>query len=346
LPLTEICSRAAELAQLRETADDILERAWSVEASRTLLDGPGPAFDKGLWATVAQLGWPYVLVSETNGGGGGDLRELSVLAEVVGAATAPVPLATVAAASWCEGGCADGISVLLCEKAERTAHGVSGVWPLVRYGAVATKLLVYATGGGTPISGAVDVSGPGVTCEPVTPLDHNPAARITLHDAPIHAIDEGASAVARHQSAALRALVAEVAELVGVASAANDAAVEYAKVRVAFGRPIGSFQAIKHRLVDQRSAIEVGRALVNRAAGACEHNGPDSDALVALAAFWGIDTLRAVPEGATQVFGGIGYTWEHNAHVYLRRAASIAATLGSRAHHRAVVTRWLKRREA
>jgi acyl-CoA dehydrogenase len=346
LSLTAICSSAVELSQLREAADAILRRAWSVEASLSLLDDPKPAFAQGLWSTLAEVGWPNVLVSEANGGGGGGVHELSVLAEAVGAATAPVPLATTAAASWCEDRCADSISVLLPERAERTARGVSGVWPLVRYGAVATRLLICATGNGGPILGAVDASGPGVTCEPLIPLDHNPAARITLQDAPIDFIGDGAHAAARHQGAALRALVAEVAELVGVASAANDAAVEYAKVRVAFGRPIGSFQAIKHRLVDQRLAIEVGRALVNRAAGACEHDAPDCEALVALAAFWGIDALRAVPEGAIQVFGGIAYTWEHNAHVYLRRAASIAATLGSRAHHRSVVTRWLEEREA
>jgi alkylation response protein AidB-like acyl-CoA dehydrogenase len=137
-----------------------------------------------------------------------------------------------------------------------------------------------------------------------------------------------------------------VAELVGVASAANHAAVEYAKVRVAFGRPIGTFQAVKHRLVDQRTVIEVARALVNRAVDACEHDHPETEALVSLAVFWAVDKLRTVPEGATQVFGGIGYTWEHDAHVYLRRAASIAATLGSRSEHRAVISDWLRVRHA
>ena len=109
-------------------------------------------------------------------------------------------------------------------------------------------------------------------------------------------------------------------------------------------RPIGSFQAIKHRLVDQRSAIEVGRALVNRAADACDRTTPTPTALVSLAAFWAIDSLRAVPEGATQVFGGIAYTWEHEAHVHLRRAATVAAALGPRAEHRQAITDWLATR--
>jgi alkylation response protein AidB-like acyl-CoA dehydrogenase len=118
------------------------------------------------------------------------------------------------------------------------------------------------------------------------------------------------------------------AELVGVAAAVHEAATEYAKHRVAFGKPIGAFQAVKHRLVDLRGDIEVARALVGRAAQAVESgNVDDADAMVALAAFWAAERLRAVPEGAIQVFGGIGYTWEHDAHLYLRRAAVLTALL-------------------
>lgn len=342
--LSEIADTAAELAQLRGSADEVLARAWSVERCRKLLDGPGPAFDRDLWRTITALGWPDVLVSEAAGGGAGSLSELSALAEATGAAAAPVPLAVAAAAGWCEDRCGDGIALLLDAPAALTASEVSGSWPVVPYGAVATRLLVLATGDDKTVLGVVDPAGPGVQREPLCPLDHNPAARITLQGAPIQLIGDNEEAVRRHHDAVLRARVAQVAELVGIASAANEAATEYAKVRVAFGRPIGSFQAIKHRLVDHRSAIEVGRALVNRAADACEHDHPERAALVSLAAFWAIDSLRAVPEGAIQVFGGIAYTWEHHAHVHLRRAACAAAMLGPRAGHRVVVTEWLASR--
>ncbi len=342
--LSEIAECAEELGRLRASAEDILRRACSPQAFRALLDGPGAVFDPKLWQTITEAGWADVLVSEAGGGGGGGLRELCVLAEAAGAASAPVPLAVAAAAGWCEDRCADGVSLLLLERGERTGAGVSGVWPLVPYGAVATRLLVCAGTGEATVLGAVQPTAPGVLCEPVTPLDHNPAARITLHNTPIQVIHSGEYAGRRHREAALRSRVAQVAELVGIASAANGAATEYAKLRVAFGRPIGAFQAIKHCLVDQRCAIEVGRALVNRAADACQQQHPDAAALVSLAAFWGIDTLRAVPEGATQVFGGIAYTWEHDAHIYLRRAASAAAILGTRAYHRDVAARWLTER--
>ena len=342
--LSEIAETAEELARLRASADDILRKAWSPQAFRALLEGPGAVFDPKLWQTITEVGWTDVLVSEIAGGGGGGLRELCVLAEAAGAASAPVPLTAAATTGWCEDRCADGVSLLLLERGEHAATGVSGLWPLVPYGAVATRLLVCAGTGETTVLGAVEPTAPGVLCEPVTPLDHNPAARITLHNTPIRVIATGECAGRRHREAAVRSFVAQVAELVGIASAANDAAIEYAKLRVAFGRPIGAFQAIKHRLVDQRCAIEVGRALVNRAADACQHGHPDAAALVSLAAFWGIDALRAVPEGATQVFGGIAYTWEHDAHIYLRRAASAAANLGPRAYHREVVARWLTAR--
>ncbi|OJZ76011.1 acyl-CoA dehydrogenase [Mycobacterium paraffinicum] len=342
--LSDIARSAEELGRLRASADDILRRAWSTRAFRALLDGPGAVFDPKLWQTITEVGWADVLVSETGGGGGGGLRELCVLAEAAGVASAPVPLAAAAVAGWCEDRCADGVSLLLLERGERGATGVSGVWPLVPYGAVATRLVVCAGTGAATVLGAVEPTAPGVLCEQVTPLDHNPAARITLNDTPIRVIESGECAGRRHREAVLRSCVAQVAELVGIASAANDAATEYAKLRVAFGRPIGAFQAIKHRLVDQRCAIEVGRALVNRAADACQQQHPDAAALVSLAAYWGIDALRAVPEGATQVFGGIAYTWEHDAHIHLRRAATATANLGTRVYHRDVATRWLAAR--
>ena len=339
--LAEIADTAAELAELRASADDTLRQAWSVERCRALLDRPGPAFDESLWTTVVDLGWPDVLVTEHNGGGGGTLRELAVLVEAAGGAAAPVPLAATAAAAWCEDRCADGVAVVLPEPATLAGQFVSGLFGLVPYGAVATRVVIFAENDGRSALGVLDPAGPGVTRTPLTPLDHDPAALITLDRAPIQVIADGADAVRRHRNALLRMRVGMAAELVGIAAAANEAATEYAKVRVAFDRPIGSFQAIKHRLVDQRCAIEVGRALVNRAADACDQDHPDAPALVSLAAFWAVDSLRAVPEGATQVFGGIAYTWEHEAHVHLRRAATVAATLGARGEHRRAVTDWL-----
>ncbi|MEB4212137.1 acyl-CoA dehydrogenase family protein [Mycobacterium sp. 94-17] len=342
--MTDIADSTVELTRLREAANDVLRRSWSLARFQSLLDGPGPVFDPDLWQTVSELGWPDVLVGAASGGGGGSLRELCVLAEAVGAAAAPVPLAAAAAAAWCDDRCHDGISLMLPGRGELSAGTVSGIWPVVPFGTVADTLVVCAGTGEQAVLGVVDPTSAGVERMPITPLDHNPAARISLQDVPIQVFEEGIAAESRCRDAALRAQVAQLAELVGTVSAANEAATEYAKLRIAFGRPIGTFQAIKHRLVDQRCVVEVGRALVNRAADACQHDHSDAAALVSLAAFWGIDRLRAVPEGVTQVFGGIAYTWEHEAHIHLRRAASSVATLGTRGFHRNVVARWLSAR--
>lgn len=342
--LHDIADTAAELAELRTTADDILTQAWTTERARALLDGPGPAFDENLWKTVVEMGWPDVLVAETRGGGGGTLRELCVLSEASGAAALPVPLATAAAANWCEQRSSDELTLVLDGVGTLVGDGINGTWPIVPFGGVADRLLALARSDGEPVLGVVDVGDRGVQRTPEQPLDHGPAATITLENAPFHPLTTGAHATARHRDAVSRRRLATVAELVGIASAANDAAVDYAKIRTTFGRPIGARQAIKHRLVDQRSVIEIARALVSRAADACELQHPDAEPLVSLAVFWAIDSLRRVPEGATQVFGGIAYTWEHDAHVHLRRAATRVTTLGSRSEHRAVVSAWLQTR--
>ncbi|UXA19255.1 acyl-CoA dehydrogenase family protein [Mycobacterium sp. SMC-4] len=343
--LDEIADTAAQLDDLRSTVQRIVEQAWSAGRTRALLDDPAPAFDENLCATVAEMGWPDVLVAESHGGGGGGIRELCVLTEAIGTVVAPVPLAIAAAANWCQRRCGSGITVLLDGvDATMSDDGVCGHWQLVPYGAVADHLVVLASRHGEFVLGTVDVAGDGVQRRTECPLDHSPAASIVVDAAPFQEIATGTEAVNRHRDAVARARLATVAELIGTASAAHHAAVDYAKMRVTFGRPIGARQAIKHRLVEQRSVIEVARALVHRAADALELQHPDAEALVSLAVFWAIDTLRRIPEGATQVFGGIAYTWEHDAHVYLRRAATLAATLGTRAQHRDVVADWLRSR--
>ena len=339
----EIAEEAAELRVLKATAAAVLTRAWPPGSYRNMLGGPVPAFPTDLWATLVNLGWVDVLVSGEHGGGGSSLSHLCALTEAAGSALAPTPLAAAAAAAWCEGKTADGTSLVLPAAGELSDGKISGRWPVVPYGGVAQRLLCLASDtGGNHVLAAVDANGLGSTVDAVVPLDRNPAARVTLAHAPAAIVLRGPDAVARHHAALMRARLAAMSELIGVADAANAAASDYARTRVAFGRPIGSFQAVKHRLVDQRTAIEVGRALLHRAAAAVERRHPDRSPLASLALFWAIDALRSIAEGAIQVFGGIGCTWEHDAHAYLRRSACLVASLGSRAEHRANVVSWLR----
>jgi alkylation response protein AidB-like acyl-CoA dehydrogenase len=118
-------------------------------------------------------------------------------------------------------------------------------------------------------------------------------------------------------------------EAVGVAQRALDLSVAYANERQQFGRPIGSFQAVKHKCVDMMVGVETARSLAYYAAWAVTENAPDVDEAVAMAKAYASDVATTVTSEAIQVHGGIGFTWEHDIHLYHRRALAIAAAFGS-----------------
>jgi alkylation response protein AidB-like acyl-CoA dehydrogenase len=282
------------------------------------------------------------------------MPELVVLAEEVGRVLAPVPLAASAVALdliASTGGSSDGLAVLAHResgittdplssqtRAVRTPSGfrLHGSKRFVPWGERADAWIVSACIDDEPGIGLfrVAASQAGVTRTPLAALDWWPLAELHFADVELTPNDVLARG-SKGQEALARALdretLAACAELVGVASGVHALAVRYAQERVAFDRPIGAFQAVKHRLVDLRADIEIARALVTAAAQSATSldSGPSSP--VARAAFWCADVLRRVPEGSIQVFGGIGYTWDHDAHLYLRRAATLAALLGERA---------------
>ncbi len=344
----ELARSAEHLTELRDAVDDLLGKEWSAERSRDLLEADGPTWAVELWEQLYGLGWAELLVD-------GTVADFCVVAEAVGTSTAPVPLVTTAVANWAGAATGDdhAMTVAVAGAFTATIAGdgnvvLSGDQTLVPYADVAERLLVRArVDAQADVIVTLDTNSEHVALESLRPLDGMPCAWVEFRSAHVSADDivasgPGASALAHEIE--LRLTLGWTAELTGVAAAANAIAVDYARERIAFDRPIGTFQAIKHRLVDQRAAVEVSRALIGRAAQALDANAPDRAALVALAAFWAGDSLRAVPEGAIQVFGGIGYTWEHVAHVYLRRAAVLVALVGSRATHRDVAAEWLRRR--
>jgi alkylation response protein AidB-like acyl-CoA dehydrogenase len=343
--LLELARTAEHLADLRATAVDLLGKEWSPERSRDLLETDGPSWAVELWPRLRGLGWADLLVD-------GSVADLCAVAEAVGESTAPIPLVTSAVATWAARHEGEGETVVVpgvfAAKRDAGRIEVTGHREFVPYADVAARLLVHARDDtGTDVVVVLDAESDGVERTTLQPLDMMPSAAVELRAARPHedaVVATGVEASALADETRLRLTLGWVAELTGVAVAANAAAADYARERVAFGRPIGSFQAVKHRLVDQRAAIEVSRALVGRAGVALDTNAPDRAAMVALAAFWASDILRGVPEGVIQVFGGIGYTWEHVAHVYLRRAAVLVACLGARAAHRDVAAEWLARR--
>jgi alkylation response protein AidB-like acyl-CoA dehydrogenase len=149
------------------------------------------------------------------------------------------------------------------------------------------------------------------------------------------------SADAAMPSVLRHAAVGLAVEAIGVAQRALDLSVAYANERIQFGRPIGSFQAVKHKCVDMMVGIETARSLVYYAAWAVTEHAADVDAAVAMAKSYASDVATTVTSEAIQVHGGIGFTWEHDLHLYHRRALAIGAAFGNAVSHRETVARTL-----
>jgi len=336
---------------MRSAAAQVLGDRWDLARLRAMLDDPGPGWDPDLWAMATDLGWAEVLVPEEHGGGGGLVAEFAGIAEEVGRAAASVPFVAAGVAAWVAGPTSTVRTIAFDDsapvRAQQSADGfvIEGVKAFVPYGAVAESLIASALLDDEELGlFTLDVDDDGVNVTPLRAMDAMPLADVSFDGVRVDTsalVARGPEARRRLDGARARLSVGWAAELVGVAAAVHDAATDYAKHRIAFGRPIGAFQAIKHKLVDLRGDLEVARALVNRAARAIEDDASDRDAMVALTSFWAAERLRRVPEGAIQVFGGIGYTWEHDAHLYLRKAAVLTALLPPASECCDVAASWL-----
>jgi alkylation response protein AidB-like acyl-CoA dehydrogenase len=203
-------------------------------------------------------------------------------------------------------------------------------------------LLVVAarTAGGVTLC-LVDRLAPGVTVTPLRTVDMSRRiCRVTLDgvrvapDRVLAGPERGAAVLAR----AVQVMAAGLAaEMVGTAEKALDRTVAYVKERVQFGRAVGSFQAVKHACVDMMVAVENARSLAYYAAWAVDGDVPEARHAVAMAKAYASDMVKQVTSEAIQLHGGIGFTWEHDMHLYHRRALAQEAALGSAPVHRAVV---------
>lgn len=160
-------------------------------------------------------------------------------------------------------------------------------------------------------------------------------ARIDLDGAPAVRVGPAGDAKAYLRTVVDLVAVALAAEQVGGAQACLDAAVEYARIRVQFGRPIGSFQAIKHKCADMLLQVEAARSAAYRAMSVAAGEPDELPVSAALAAAYCADAFTHAAKENIQIHGGIGYTWEHDAHLYLKRAKSSEQLFGSPATHRA-----------
>ena len=317
-----------------------LVRSWAAGAGAPAavrdIDGGRPDAWRQVYGGIAELGLFEVAVSEAAGGAGGSVEDLCAMVEEAARALTPGPVATTALAtlvvtdpvvlqSLCSGRVTAGVALGGDLRAD--SGRVSGT---VEYalGADSSGLLLLPAGDDVVL---VDCADSAVTVEPLAATDFSrPLARVTLDAAPVSRL-----AVSRRRFEDLMATVL-AAEAAGVARWTLDTAVDYAKVREQFGKPIGSFQAVKHMCAEmllrsQQIAVAAGDAAVAAA-------GDDGDQLsiaAAIAAAAAIEAVTANAKDCIQVLGGIGITWEHDAHLYLRRAYGIAQALGQ--------SNWLRR---
>jgi 3-oxochol-4-en-24-oyl-CoA dehydrogenase len=324
---------------LADAAKGRLGRLKSLAAARATLDPESPAttHPADIWSAAAQVGWQGLAIPEEHGGSGFGLSELAVVIEAQGRELCPGPfLPTVSAATVIDRCAPDSVRAqILPGLADGSAVGalgcsgsivagsdlvMSGESPAV-LGAPDATVLVLAAGDDVVI---VDADAEGVTVTPLHSLDTTRSIGAVALRAVALSEDRVLRGAARRARTVFRILAS--AEAVGVSWAALDMAVEYAKVREQFGRTIGTFQAVKHHAANMLVNAEQTTAATWDAARADELDSAWFPAAVAAA--HAIRTQIFNAQCNIQLHGGIGFTWEHDAHMYLRRARTLAAIMG------------------
>ena len=353
-----------------ETTRRFLEAESPITTVRALFDDP-VGFGRDYWRQGAELGWTTMLVPDDLGGGsisGAGLLDLVLVAEEMGRLVAPGPLlpvnvvadtlARVGSTAQQQrelAGLVGGERVATWAFAEPAgrwdARGVEvaavagdGDWVLtgtksyVQDAQVADAWLVTARTGDGLTQFLVPAGTPGVTVRAAQSLDFTRRfADLDFADvavpgsAVVGAVGDAAADVERQLQVAL---VLQNAETVGAVNRVYDFTLEYAKDRMAFGRPIGSYQALKHRFADMKVWLEACNATATASARAVQAGADDASRLVSVAKAYIGDRAPAIVQDCVQLHGGIGVTWEHDLHLYLRRVAQNAALYGSARDHR------------
>ncbi|WP_432246623.1 acyl-CoA dehydrogenase family protein [Mycolicibacterium sp. ELW1] len=332
---------------LRQGLSKTLEATVDVA---TLLDRTRPidAAEPAAWSALVEFGLPGLAVAESLGGGDARPRLLYAAIEEVAKALTPAPLVPTVTAldiavqcragdlvaritsgamaafvvplhdtGWVAGG---------AELPEWNGATVNGAVPLVAGAPVAEVLIVLARNDNGEVLLALDAHADGVTVVAQQALDLTATVgAVMFSGVEADVLAEGPEVASVLRAARRQALLAVAADSVGVASRALAMAVGWAGERHQFGRAIGSFQAISHRCADMLVAVEGARSQVLAAA---EIEPEGSDVLVELAAAAALDAAVGAAEGALQIHGGIGFTWEHPVHLLLRRARANAVLVG------------------
>jgi alkylation response protein AidB-like acyl-CoA dehydrogenase len=350
-----------EQKQLRDEARKYLTEKCPPKAVRAVLDGKQP-YDRELWQGLADMGFLGVAIPEQFGGAGAGHLELCVVAEEMGRALAPVPFSsTVYLAAeaillagtdaqkqkWLSAvasGAAIGTLALFegngnpsprAIKLSASGGTLNGVKKPVPDGAIADFVIVAARSGSsgrdTDISlFLVDMKTEGVKAKPLTNIDPSRGqAELTFKNCeaePLGPANEGWSILSQVLD---RAAVLMAFEQVGGADRALEMGRDYALDRIAFGRPIGSFQAVKHLLADMYVSATLARSNCYYGAWALSTNASELPEAAAAARISATQAFQHCAKNNIQVHGGMGFTWEFDCHMYYRRANATALGLGS-----------------
>ncbi len=349
----------------RETTDRFLSSKCDIAEVRRLV-GTVDGFDRGYWSQGAELGWTSLLVPEAQGGGsisGDGVVDLSVVADVFGRRVAPGPLmpanvvaGALAAAgddghadllgrilsgeavtAWCGAEHALGSGSVTATRGD-DGYALSGASAPVEAAAQADTLLVTAGSNGDLAQFVVPVTSEGVTVTPLAGLD--PVRRFARVDfdaaaVPATARLETAGTVADDVERQLQhVLVMQAAMLVGAAERTFEFTVDWAFDRYSFGRPLASYQELKHRFADMKMWLEASHALAAALAREVQVGAPGAaETASATKAYLGAH-LAELMQDCVQMHGGIGLTTDHDLHLYLRRVSADRSLFGTPAQHR------------
>jgi alkylation response protein AidB-like acyl-CoA dehydrogenase len=307
---------------IKSTAREFLASRFKLEKVRELAEAG--EYDDSLWTQIAELGWPGIFVEEGHGGQELGQVELTIVQE----ALAPTPFFSNAAAGlliahagsdeqrerWLPG---------IASGEERGTVGVvtNGSAPLVPDADTASVIVLLENGGASVVEAG------GAQSERADTIDST--RRFFRVDA------SGGDALDGDVGAALdRIEVALAAELVGVAQRAMEMAVEYAKDRKQFDRPIGAYQAVSHRCAQMLLEVESARAATLYASWVADHEPESLPLAASMAKAYASDAGWRVTASSLQVHGGIGFTWEHDLHFFLKRAKTDGHLFGTAREHR------------
>ena len=363
---TPMFAFSAEHDALRDSVRRLLaERSPETEVRRLMETDEG--YDPAVWSLMArQIGVQGLALPEKYGGSGAGFVNLQIVLEEMGRALlcAPFLSSVVLAAnallnSGDEAACAEylpgiaeGTTIATLAVTETSGswraedvtvaadaqYRLTGEKLFVLDGHVAALLLVVARTAAGPSLFAVDVNADGLTREAMGTLDATrKQSRLVFDDTPARLVGEDGGAAGPIEQTMNLAAAALAAEQAGGARRVLEMAVEYAKVREQFGRPIGSFQAIKHKCADMLLEVESSTSAAYAVGWAIDSGSDEVPVLASLAKAYCSEAYTHCTAENIQIHGGIGFTWEHPAHLYFKRAKSTEILFGTPRQHRALL---------